>query len=373
MEMVLEAGGNIVYSTGINHTPMLVGDVYHPDVSLWPKDPGIPVPIHFDDLVSLTHAMRDKDSLCHEFDTELLRSISNVETPMLVHTIYPEPHSGKSSRMHFKMWLKFIQVWHEAGLCVCVFNNDCCSTGLGATKILMTVTTYMVEKGVKYVGLPRNDFQYFGPCLDPKVPDSGMKCGHFYLPAKLGALDVSHHVRSARRAAKDSKRCIVFFSEKGDNGEEVNNSFTLLHLEELARDRRFKGKYGLSEMVTFDNVMDQKGGASWHLHSWKIISLLQRQKERAKGTILALQATYYITAPFKLADMTNPFVAMYWVWRGLAIWETQERYVYLLIKNLSMHCLSPQMRDSNRILAHAVVLMVLVTYIHKKQIGGIQD
>ena len=104
-----------------------------------------------------------------------------------------------------------------------------------------------------------------------------------------------------------------------------------------------------------------------------MIDLLQRHAPRDKGTILALKATYYVTSPYKIKGFTNPFRAVYFLWRGLAIWETQERYVKLIVKNLSLHCPSPQMRESHRIFAHSMVLLVLATFLHKRQCGDIQD
>ena len=316
--------------------PWIIGMPYPPDFSDWPDDPGIPMPVYLDDLLLILGFLSSKACLSSEFDTELLVSISNPKTPMLVHTIYPEPHSGKSSKLHLKMWLGFIQSWHEAKLCVCVFNNDCCSTGLGATKLLMTVTSWMIAKGVVYVGLAASDFQYMAPLLEPRYDDPSVPSGSFVPPGKFGALDVSHHVRSGRRTAKDEKRCVTFYSEKSPEGVETVVYYTTLYLQELARDRRFKGKYNLHEMCTFDDFMDQKGDAAWHFHSWKLFHLLKRERPQDRGTLLGLQATYYLTAPYKIAEWTDPFSAVFSCWRGLAIWEVQEMYIIKLIKKFNL-------------------------------------
>ena len=158
--------------TGYEPFPILGGNCFSSDVSKWPKHPGVVLPIYLDDLITLMDLVFEYSALSHEFDTELLRSLSNPETPILVHTVYPEPHSGKSGALHFKMWLAFIQSWHKARLCVVMFNNDCCSTGLSATKILMTVTLPMISADVTCIGLPSPDFQYFAPCLEPKAIDN---------------------------------------------------------------------------------------------------------------------------------------------------------------------------------------------------------
>ena len=360
--------------TGYDLFPILGGNCFSSDVSKWPTHPGVVLPIYFDDLVTLMDLVHEYNALSHEFDTELLRSISNPSTPILVHTIYPEPHSGKSGALHFKMWMKFIESWHEARLCVVIFNNDCCSTGLSATKILMTVTDKMISAGVTYIGLPSPDFQYFAPYLEPKVIEASPDGDQAFLPPpKIGGLDPSHHVRTVRRNGNDDKIAIVFSTERGVGGEEAYVSYNFKYIKQLARDRRFRDKYNLHEISTFDDVIDQKGDASWDLFSWKMINLLERHAEKDKGTILALKATYYIVSPWKIKGFTNPFQAVYFLWRGLAIWETQERYVKLIVKNLSLHCPSPQMRESNRILAHAMILLVLATFLHKQQCGDIQD
>ena len=165
------------------------------------------------------------------------------------------------------------------------------------------------------------------PFLEPRVEVTDLSSGYLIQPAKFGGLDVSHHVRSGRRTANDEKRCVVFFSEKGEGGADSCVYYSMLYLRQLARDRRFRQKYNLSEMTTFDDFMDQKGDAAWHMHSWKVFDLLKREMPHDRGTLLGLQATYHVTAPWKIKGWTNPFAAVFSCWRGLAIWETQERYV----------------------------------------------
>jgi len=126
------------------------------------------------------------------------------------------------------------------------------------------------------------DFQYFAPYLEPKVIDN---CSidldaTFLDPPKIGGLDPSHHVRTARHDGNDDKTEIVFSTERGIGGEEAYISFNFKYIKQLARDRRFRNKYNLHEISTFDDVIDQKGDASWHLFSWKMIDLLQRHAPR---------------------------------------------------------------------------------------------
>jgi hypothetical protein len=214
----------------------------------------------------------------------------------------------------------------------------------------MTVTLPMISAGVTYIGSPSLDFQYFAPYLEPKVIDNcstDLDASSFLAPPKIGGLDPSHHVRTARRNGNDDKTEIVFSTERGVGGEEAYISFNFKYIKQLARDRRFRNKYNLHEISTFDDVIDQKGDASWHLFSWKVIDLLQRHAPRDKGTILALKATHYVTSPYKNKYFTNPFQAVHFLCRGLAHWETQERYVKLIVKNLSLHCPSPQTRESH--------------------------
>jgi hypothetical protein len=338
-------------------------------VTKWLEDPGLPLPILMDDVLTLLDAVHTHNCLSHEFDTELFRSLTDSNKPTLVHTIYPEPHSGKSAALHAKMWLKFIQLCHDNDLSICCFTNDCCTTGLGATKIFTTPTVEMIALGVTYVGLSAADYQHFAPNFRPVME----RDGHEYTPpAVVPALDISHHVRTARRNYHNINIEIVFYSEKGVAGVEGIVSVSLKYLTLLAQDRRFKGKYGLSEMATFDTVMDQKGDASWFLHSQVTIDLLRRECPTDRGTILALQAMYFICAPFKMPDFTNPFMVVSFLWRGLAVWETQELYVRRFIKRVDLHCPSPAFRESNRILAHGVINLILVQFTEKLQNGDIQ-
>ena len=90
----------------------LVGNVFHPDVSRWPKTYGLALPIKLADLLTVLDAIRSHNCLAHEFDTELLRCVEDDITPMLTHTIFPECHSGFSGFLHAKMWIMFIGVYN---------------------------------------------------------------------------------------------------------------------------------------------------------------------------------------------------------------------------------------------------------------------
>jgi hypothetical protein len=44
----------------------LVGNVFSPDVDLWPKEPGLPIPLNYEDCATVIRALRGKNCLAHE-------------------------------------------------------------------------------------------------------------------------------------------------------------------------------------------------------------------------------------------------------------------------------------------------------------------
>ena len=91
------------------HNGYLMGVVYSPDVDCWPDEPGVPIPQHYEDLPTIIRAIRGHNALSHEVDLEVMRCITDSSRPILVHTIFPEPHSGMTGFLHWKMWIAFIQ------------------------------------------------------------------------------------------------------------------------------------------------------------------------------------------------------------------------------------------------------------------------
>ena len=71
-----------------NHLVYLVGLVWPADVSKWPSEPGLAMPVYMDDLLTMLEVVHSYNMLSHEFDTELFRSLSDSSVPMLIHTIF---------------------------------------------------------------------------------------------------------------------------------------------------------------------------------------------------------------------------------------------------------------------------------------------
>ena len=346
----------------------LVGLVWPADVSKWPSEPGLIMPVYMDDLLTMLEAVHSYNMLSHEFDTELFRSLSDSSVPMLIHTIFPEPHSGNTSFLHAKMWIHFVNKASQNQLSICYFVSDCCSTGQGAMKLLARPRTDMILLDVVYVGADADDFQYFAVQLRAavKLPRGTV----YYPPATVLSNDPSHHVRTARKTYHNIKKCVVWLTVKGTDGEEALVHCTFNYLIRLAADRRFRDKYGLADMCRFEDIIDQKGDAAWRLHSWEIIQLLERHAPQDRGTILALKATHYLTSPYKTANFTDPFRAVYMAWRGLAMWEAQEHYVGTFVKRLDLHCPSSQFREGNRLLAHSAYTLAQIVHLEKCQLGS---
>jgi hypothetical protein len=156
-----------------------------------------------DDLLTMLEAVHSYNMLSHEFDTELFRSLSDSSVPMLIHTIFPEPHSGNTSFLHAKMWIHFVNKASQNQLSICYFVSDCCSTGQGAMKLLARPRTDMILLDVVYVGADADDFQYFAVQLRAavKLPRGTV----YYPPATVLSNDPSHHVRTARKTYHNIK------------------------------------------------------------------------------------------------------------------------------------------------------------------------
>ena len=371
--------------------PSLIGTTYPPDVSKWPTEPAIPMPTSVDDVRVVIDACHDQNALAHEFDTEALRCISDPTKGILVHTIFPEPHKGFSTFFHVKMWVHFISMFAQASLLVCGFATDCCSTGLGAAKMWGRPSAEFIALGIVYLGSLAQDYDYYGVYCRPPIklaeaPEQfqpiqqfctpvATSLGLYIPPAFLLYLDIAHHVRTFRRNVLNANTTIVFFSEKDPaSGAEVIKCASMLFLKRLASDRRFKGKYNLADMVTFNSFMDQRGDAAYDLISVKTISLLEREhRKEDPATILAMKSMYYLTLPFKNKKVTNPFAAVQHAWLGLAVWELQEQYIAKHIKNVDLHCPSPQFRTANKVLACAVFNHCLNHFRHKEQTGRLQE
>ena len=349
----------------------LGGNVYPPDVDEWPNEPGIPTPFSQEHIMEILDILHEKDALAHEFDTECLRCLTDPSRAILIHTIFPEPHSGFSGYYHFKMWIKFNERWHAASLNVCVLNNDGCSTEIAAQKLLGTPVKWLIDLGVTYVGLPAVDYIYFGANLRPSMTTEE---DEVYIPPPLmGGMDSPHHVRNFRKGIANLNKTIVMYSEKGDTGEEGLIKASMEYLTQLSHDRKLSRRYNLTEMVTLNNVFDQKGDAAYDLISQKTIKLLEKTFPNDIGTATCMKAMNYLSHPFKTHGFTNPFMVVEFMWTGLAVWELQEAYVKNLIKRMDLHCMAYQFREVNSLLAHFATNFCLVHFRHKKQTGSVQD
>ena len=55
----------------------LIGNVYPPDVGLWPKQAGLPIPLNYEDCATVIRALRGNNCLAHEALHEQSRSDPN--------------------------------------------------------------------------------------------------------------------------------------------------------------------------------------------------------------------------------------------------------------------------------------------------------
>ena len=349
--------------------------MYPPDVSDWPEDHGIPIPFEADDLMTILSTIRGYNCLAHEFDTELLRCTEDTTCAPIIHTIFPEPHKGFSSIMHFKMWLKFNADWHLHVLMVFSTSTVLCSTGLGASKIAATPSSTLVEFGVTFIGLHDDDWEFFAPNLRPAYTGDEVRAVHptfnrDYLipPALIESIDVPHEERNFRRNFFNEGITWVVESIKRD-GIEVGKWASGRNLKKLASLVGIKGKYSLAEIVNVNEWCDQRGKAAKHLISLKTYNLLKRHNPEDTASLLLLKAMYFQMEPHNNPKFTNPFKIAYYVERGLAVFNQQELYVTKLMKRLDLHCASYQFREGLRILAASAILHCLAHCRWKEQVS----
>ena len=339
--------------------PFLAGYVFHPDVDKWNEDePGHPMPTKAEDVLFLMNAIRGKDALAHSFDSKAVRSLNLASTPILVHSIIPEPHSGTSGRLQFKQWLRYIQLYFEARLSVCMFSHDGCSVQLSSASILMTPSQEMLDWGCSYIGLPVDDYKYFGLYCQPSYYDDS---GELVVPMPIvDVMERAHDVRNYRKSLKNPNKTYVFYSEKntlaGDGkGAEVGIFASMRYLTILCESRGdLSRKYALKDMVNINKFCDQKGDAAYKLISLDIINLMKRHIPEDVATILTRQAMYYRIEPVLNPLFTNPFEIVTWVWRGYRVFQRQEQYVSKLVGDLNLHTASHQFRKGAEIMTYGV-------------------
>ena len=187
------------------------------------------------------------------------------------------------------------------------------------------------------------------------------------IPIMLGMAD------GARRTLHNDNKTIVFYSEKGEQGEECGLWASFVYLQKLAEDRRFRNRYKLGEMLQFNKFMDQKGDAAYDLISWRTISLLQAYCPEDRATILFLTGLNYSCSPWITKHFTDPFMIVQFVWTAAAVFEMQEVYVKELVGRIDLHCPSDQFRKTIRTNACAATNHILSHYIDKAQDDNIQQ
>ena len=361
----------------------LIGVVFPADVAKWPSEPGIPIPQGVADLLTVLDEVRRYNCLSHNFDTELFRCIEDRSVAMLVHTIFPEPHRGWTGFMNMKLWIEITNRAAAAQLNCMGFCSDCCGNGMGAIKLVGTPTKALIALGAKYIGLPAEDYDYFGLGIRPSIPVGellqpkdydGLLSNAWKPPFLMAWCDDPHSVRNGRRCIlRNNKKTIVMYSEKGEGGEEAGLWASGLYIARMAEDRVLSGRYNLKEMLTFNDFMDQKGDAAYHLASYRTIRLLERAPingiDPDRATILALIALNYSSNPWKTKHFTNPFMIVEFVWCATAIWEMQELYVQELVGRIDLHCPSSQFRETQRLNACAATNLCLDHYRSKEQFG----
>ena len=356
--------------------PHIVGNVYPPDVEQWPTEPGIPIPQTYEDLVLLIRAVRGKNCLAHELDLEMFRCVTNRRLPILLHTIFPEPHSGFSGFFHFKMWMYLCSKWFEAGLLVVGHNTDSCSTGIAAAKILMTPSKNFIEEhGFTYLGLPDDDYAYFSVYTQPFSPKRGI------IPPPQDWLgEIAHHIRNFRKNIANLKKTLVFYSEQDTSDEgtvEAGQWASMRYLKRIAEERSdLSKKFGLGAMVTINSWFDQRNDASEALISLRVISMLRRHALEDAVTPMAMQSMYFFSEPWLNPTFTHPLKIVEYLWRGLVVWEQQEVYVTQVLKtrtvlgtnakgNKTLHCPSYQFMETFRLMAHAATNQALKFHLHR--------
>ena len=353
--------------------PWMVGNVYPPDISCWPTEPGIPIPFGYEDTVTVIRSIADSDNLCHELDIEAFRCITDVDIPILVHTFFPEPHSGFSGFFHFKMWIFFVSVWFESGLVVAAFNTDSCSTGIAASKILMTPSKQLIDDfGITYLGLPDPSYKYFSMYCQPYNPSLG------FVPPPIDWLgEIAHHIRNFRKNLKNANKTLVFYSEQDISLEgtvEAGMWASMRYLQRLAEERSDLRHFGLKDMVTINSWFDQRNSAAEKLISLKVIQMLAREAPEDTVTPMTMMSLYFFAEPFLNPQFTHPLKIVSYVWRGLAVWEQQEIYVVKCLKartkgNKNLHCPSYQFAETFRLMAHGVTNYVLKFHYHREDSG----
>ena len=135
----------------------------------------------------------------------MFRCISDSKLPIMLHTVFPEPHTGFSGFYHFKMWLHFVKLAHSADLTLCGFSTDSCSTGIAAARLLMTPSAEFIEEfGVTYLGLPHCSYKYYSVFLRPAV-------GRYIPPSFDWYGEIAHHIRNFREYRESEEgACLLF-------------------------------------------------------------------------------------------------------------------------------------------------------------------
>jgi len=359
--------------TKLQGKPYFVGHVFHPDIEKWPDEPGHPMPLNAEDVLFLLNTIRGKDCLAHSFDTKALRSLSSASTPTLVHSVIPEPHSGSSGRLQFKQWLRYIELYFEARLPMCLFSHDGCSVQLSAASILMTPMEEMLEWGCSYIGLPTADYKYFGLYCQPSYIDDS---GETIVPMAIAdIMERAHDVRNYRKSLKNPNKTWVFYTEKnteaGDGkGAEVGIFASMKYLTILCQDRGdLSRKYGLKDMVNINKFCDQKGDAAYHLISLEIIGMMERYIPQDRATILASKAMYFRMEPMLNPKFTNPFEIITWIWRGYRVFQRQEQYISKIVGDLNLHTASHQFRKGAEVMTYGATDYILAFHRGKHQHG----
>lgn len=190
----------------------------------------------------------------------MFRCISDSKLPIMLHTVFPEPHTGFSGFYHFKMWLHFVKLAHSADLTLCGFSTDSCSTGIAAARLLMTPSAACIQEfGVTYLGLPHCSYKYYSVFLRPAV-------GRYIPPPFDWYGEIAHHIRNFRKNIGNLKKVLVFYSEQDTSTEgtvEAGLWASMRFLKELAESRAdISRQFGLSEMVNINSWFDQRNDAA---------------------------------------------------------------------------------------------------------------
>ena len=346
----------------------LVGTVYPPDIDKWPSMPGIPIPQAYEDVLALLDAITSRECLAADIDKEIFVSLTS-DAPVLVHTIFPEPHSGFTGYYMLKMWLRFAEWAIAQALNYVGHTNDSCGQALVAARILHTPSIDKISVGVVFLGLPCDTFKYYSVYLHPRDSEG-------FLPPSLDFYgEMLHQARKFYTNLANEKLSIVGLSTQDVSAEgkvEAGIWASMDFMRKMARDRALSRKYNLRVMTNINSWFEQRDDNALGLISLDTIEILTLMHGSDDPfTPACLQSMHFLIEPYLNPTFTNPFMICRYMARSLSFWEAQQQYVEEVVKaKRSLNCMSSAFMETHRFMACAAVIHCLKfqrhSAVHKK-------